>query len=539
MHPTPTLAPDYYLANFNRLISHATSLYKALLTQGEIDSLNGISQLGHEAQCLLVRLYSRKGEWFRSDKLAYDEIPNVPHSLNELEQAQFVDLVPQLSTRQLAECLLTKTEILTLYPDLDKKSLKQDLVNALPVDHFDRFSELPFRCIHLRENELCELLLGLFFANTYQDLSQFVLEDLGLHQFEPYRLSKKTRYFKNRQQVDQLLALGRLRKQYDGIDRRQKSELLRLIEGVEEISQHTSIEAKQQKFFNEVARDLERLNCLPEALNVFRKSRLPPARERIARIFDKLDDTFQMETIVNDMIALPFDVSESETAQKLMDRVERKKGNKVPRKAKPTIPERHLVLDLSQQRVELAVKAYFEQQGDHVYFVENQFLTGLFGLHFWNVIFADIEGAFVNPYQHKPLDLYHHDFRAKRSALVEEHYKQLDESGYTTIKHIFNQKYGRANPFVHWPSMSLEIIEAAEKTIPISLLSSLFNVLFNDIALYRNGMPDLIAFRGNEFEWIEVKGPGDKLQDNQWRWMKRFQELDIPFSVCYVKDSNH
>ncbi|TOP05084.1 hypothetical protein CGH26_21855, partial [Vibrio parahaemolyticus] len=56
----------------------------------------------------------------------------------------------------------------------------------------------------------------------------------------------------------------------------------------------------------------------------------------------------------------------------------------------------------------------------------------------------------------------------------------------------------------------------------------------SDLKLYRNGMPDLIAFRDNEFEWIEVKGPGDKLQDNQWRWIKEFSRLNVPFVVCYV-----
>ncbi|TON43064.1 hypothetical protein CGH58_05835, partial [Vibrio parahaemolyticus] len=71
-------------------------------------------------------------------------------------------------------------------------------------------------------------------------------------------------------------------------------------------------------------------------------------------------------------------------------------------------------------------------------------------------------------------------------------------------------------------------------TIPTRTLLELFKVQLSDLKLYRNGMPDLIAFRDNEFEWIEVKGPGDKLQDNQWRWIKEFARLNVPFVVCYV-----
>lgn len=66
------------------------------------------------------------------------------------------------------------------------------------------------------------------------------------------------------------------------------------------------------------------------------------------------------------------------------------------------------------------------------------------------------------------------------------------------------------------------------------MLVDLFSVQLRDLKLYRNGMPDLIAFKGDQFEWIEVKGPGDKLQDNQWRWNKEFNRLKVPFSVCYV-----
>jgi hypothetical protein len=34
---------------------------------------------------------------------------------------------------------------------------------------------------------------------------------------------------------------------------------------------------------------------------------------------------------------------------------------------------------------------------------------------------------------------------------------------------------------------------------------------------------------------IEVKGPGDRLQDNQIRWLHYFAEHGIPVAVCYVQ----
>jgi VRR-NUC domain len=35
--------------------------------------------------------------------------------------------------------------------------------------------------------------------------------------------------------------------------------------------------------------------------------------------------------------------------------------------------------------------------------------------------------------------------------------------------------------------------------------------------------------------WIEVKGPGDRLQDNQQRWMEFCVEQNLPVTVCHVR----
>lgn len=34
---------------------------------------------------------------------------------------------------------------------------------------------------------------------------------------------------------------------------------------------------------------------------------------------------------------------------------------------------------------------------------------------------------------------------------------------------------------------------------------------------------------------IEVKGPGDRLQDNQRRWLAFFHRCEMPVAVCYVR----
>ena len=50
-------------------------------------------------------------------------------------------------------------------------------------------------------------------------------------------------------------------------------------------------------------------------------------------------------------------------------------------------------------------------------------------------------------------------------------------------------------------------------------------------------MPDLIQFWPQEqrYRMIEVKGPGDRLQDNQRRWLALCAAHGMPVDVCYVQ----
>ncbi|MFA0331035.1 MULTISPECIES: VRR-NUC domain-containing protein [Vibrio] len=546
---TPQLSPTYYLDNFNRLIEHAQTLYPDLLSDDECRWLSEYTRLSEPSQCLMVRLLSRKGRWFRSDKLNYVEISDLNTALQELSTAGFIalshpaerhDLV--VSNVELGLHLLTKPELLNVFPAFkSNKTAKKDELLAL-LDHqpFDQFQSLAFDCIYVVESEVIDVLLLLFFANTYQDLSQFVLSDLGLNTFENYSLSKQRRFFTSREQLNQLLQMRDVQRLYSEGDRKDSEFLEQLLQSIPAESEHRSIVRKRSRLINDIARDLERLNLNDQAVFWFKQSVLPPSRERLARIYDKQDELDSMCDIVTQMQTTPSDVSELEVAVKLEQRLLRrqmlstKKGHKVPRPSKPICTQIKLDLDLSQMRVELAVKQHFESQGWDVYFSENSFLCGLFGLAFWDVIFSDVEGAFINRYQHRPLDLYHSDFVEKRAAQVEAVFQAISEHGLNQLLDIYDQKHGIANPFVHWSHFPKPLIEHSIDSISNALVVDLFKVILSDLKLFRTGMPDLIAFKDDQFHWIEVKGPGDKLQDNQWRWIKEFARLEVPFSVCYV-----
>lgn len=534
----PVVLPsDYYLSNFLKLTRHAQEMYPDLLSELEHKWLQHFSQLSTPAKCLLVRLLSRKGEWFRSDKLNYEEIPEKDVALDELNALSFISLNPEISNPDLAAKLLTKPEMVNLFRVTNKQAKKDTIVSQLEESPFSQYGTLPFTIVKLESPQVIDVLLALFFANTHQDLSQFVLDDLGLHQFENYQLSKEYRFFSSRDELDQLLSLSLLQQSYHDADRQCVDTILLHLEHLTHPIDHDYIERKRQHLINDMARDLERLQEFELSTFWFEQTVLPPSRERRARMYDKQSDINAMSDIVTSILSSPYDTSEQEVGVKLQQRLDRLKGIKVPRVKKPNIEEHHLTLDLSQQRVELVVKDYFEQQGYDVYYSENILLNGLFGLAFWEVIFSPVEGAFINRYQYRPLDLYHHDFASKRQSMIDDVFTRLEENGSQHLKQIYLEKVGLSNPFVVWNAFTPELLDKAIHSISSELLCQLFKVMLQELKLFRSGMPDLVLFKDDRFEWVEVKGPGDRLQDNQWRWFHEFIKLKVPFSVCYVEAS--
>ena len=90
--------------------------------------------------------------------------------------------------------------------------------------------------------------------------------------------------------------------------------------------------------------------------------------------------------------------------------------------------------------------------------------------------------------------------------------------------------------WVDWHRVSADIQDAALSVIPAQHLLAIWQRQLFDPRENRNGFPDLIALGENpgEYRMIEVKAPGDRLQDNQKRWLRYFAQHDMPASVAWV-----
>jgi hypothetical protein len=285
-----------------------------------------------------------------------------------------------------------------------------------------------------------------------------------------------------------------------------------------------------------LARQLERLGATQRALEIYRQLEQPPARERSARILAASGDLSGSLQLCEAILAAPENEEERHFAAEFGYRQTRKLGLEWQRPVRYQPPQQQLALAPANARVELAAARYLAAAGD-CHFVENSLLNGVLGLLVWDIIFAPVRGAFFNPFQSAPSDFYDPGFVSRREPLLRHRFAEIARPGAMAriVLASFESKYGISNPLVNWSALSETLLRQALERIPLDHWRSMLQRLLGDLRQHRSGMPDLVYFPSTGgYEWIEVKGPGDRLQKNQRRWLAFFAAQSIPHRVLHV-----
>ena len=204
----------------------------------------------------------------------------------------------------------------------------------------------------------------------------------------------------------------------------------------------------------------------------------------------------------------------------------------------PTLkfPQRQLVLPRHAERVEMAAVNFYEGEWQRAYYVENLLINGLFWLALWEEIFQPLPGAFVNPFQSAPLDMYSPFFYQRRRREIDARLQALESgNGAALLLHNHERFRGIANSWINWRVLDEQLVQEALAHIPMQHLLAMWRRVLFDPRANRSGFPDLVTFdEAKGYCMIEVKGPGDQLQANQKRWLRFFQQQEIPFQVARV-----
>lgn len=540
----PQLDPRfYYLTNFHQALNWLQERYADLLSESEHQFLQQFWATDTAAQALLVRMIMRKGSHFRLSKLDYTEIGPTHLAAQPLLAAGWVRHDAELSLDELFS-LLRKDEVLEhLGSSPKQKSLKKSELleqlteaGAKPRTFSAWCPTSDEQVLSLTIDALCERLRLMFFGNLHQDWSEFVLAELGIFRYERVELTPDSRAFRHRADVDCYLQLQRSREQFEAGE--PISSVLQQVNAL--ICDTPFLAARRHKLLFRMGQQLEREADLENALNFYADCRYVGARLRQIRVLERLGRQEQAYTLASQAAQAPENDAEAQAVERALVRLARQLGQPQPGKAKAVAPTR---LDLCLPKpeamsVEFAVKAHLNEPEGPVHYVENSLICSLFGLLCWKAIFAPIPGAFFHPFHTGPVDLFSADFFPQRATLFANCLSHLDSDAYKqVIRQNYADKFGIQSPFVFWGALDQTLLEQALDCLPAAHLRAWFERLLLDIKANRAGMPDLIQFWPAEqrYRMIEVKGPGDRLQDNQRRWLAFCAEHDMPVDVCYVQ----
>ena len=550
------LPEGYHLENFLSLMRFVRHQYADLLTAEEREYADNFELLPQQSQSLYVRLILRKGPVFRSDKLSYADIDDIKASAVCLRDFDFIDQRADIDERI---ALHTKVELLRWLPtQTNAKLLKRPaLLDLIRSDVDVLQQQLSFEIYRPLGAELILRYRLLFFGNLNQDFSEFVLTDMGMLRYENYSIDSRYRLFDSRAEVEQLWRHYQLREQCGQMIAQQSFQQLSQVvnDGLQlasgDMPTLMSLGRRSDRLRNYVARHLERQHLDLQALALYRLSSATPARERRVRLLKKHGAMTAGLALCEEMQASPIDEEELDVATRLGHALAMKVRGE-SQFAQVPLEYNSLSLQFDKPlskglRVEELVRRWFEDNTEadgqiwRSFYVENGLIPSLFGLCFWDIIFAPIKGAFVNPYQRGPLDLFTPVFLQAREAEVNRRFFELSSNAAIKSRALssYQQKRGTANYLVRWDCLSSELLELALTCIPYTDLLVIFRRLLFDLRNNRSGFPDLICFNcdeknGHSYLMVEVKGPGDKLQNNQKRWIKTFSSNEIPFQLAHV-----
>jgi hypothetical protein len=489
LQPDQPPPPDYYAANVRRMLSHVLDCHQDLLRPDERRYARSLLSASVAAQRFFARLVTRKGPWLRLDKLGYAEVADREAAVAELCDLGVIACGARAPADELL-CLLTTPERHALFPGIPRQR-RDDWITTCVTTHTDeqirRIISRSYTWLELTAPSRFAVCQLLYFGDGHQDMSTFVLQDLGMTRYPQYSLEPQDRMFAEQKDLERFRALRHLR-----------ALAQRLVEHPE-----LDVWLSDQLWYSH------------------------PARERRVRVLHKLGEDAGVEALLSKMRQRPEASEEQEFAQWFGSR----------RKASGEITTLSLE-GSTPPDIEAHAARLLAAAGGEAWHLENQLPMMLAGLAYWDIVFAPLPGAFVNPFQVAPLDLFWPDFAKTRADLLARRDEAFAEPGRftATLLEHHKQHHGLANRLVNWHAWPAERLELLIRHVPEPDLKQIARYVIQQPYRAKTGFPDLLVIYGNgSYEFVEVKGPTDALQPAQRIWLQVLGDIGSPARVLKFK----
>ena len=560
------LPPKYYLTYFQYLIDFVKKKYQHILNETEQQFLSDFEALTEDEKCLFIRFCNRTGSFFRTEKLKYAEIENIPESLNGLIDKGFVAPLSENHLTEAANVLdiFSKSELIELAKMLNletrgKTSLKkdevldwllavgnwEDMIYLLNSEDYTNIHGLPHSLVRVLKETEVQMLKFLFFGSRHGDMTEFVTRDLGFQSYEKFDEDKMVAYFQTRQEVEDKLKVSLAREDFYLMQQAD----IEILDIYNWFMDWTATHRKELSeiaiptygtFSLRVALYLEKKKALDEALTIFRLTEESPSRERQVRILDKQKNREEAKALCELILTEPQNATEQFFAEDYVNRLE---AILLKKKAKKAVTQQlHnsdsiMIAATWKRQVEFGVIDYYQARGMKAEFTENHLWRSLFGLLFWDIIFDTDSLAIHHPLQRSPSDLFKPTFFEKRKEKMEERLKMLEDEDATVIymNRIFFEKFGLTNPLVEWYGGLFPLILTLLERLSSEQITLITLEMAKNLRQNLRGFPDLFIWGDADYSFIEVKSPTDSLSNQQLFWLRFFESINVRSKVLRVE----
>lgn len=540
------LPPKYYHTNFEYLLSFVKDKYHDLLNVSEWSFLRQYYCLSEDSQCLFIRFCNRKGLFFKTDGLAYEELENTEHLLHQLVKVGFVSKINFEEHKFFfSEILqvLTKQELIKVF---DLKSLKSEkreilvnyLIENLSAEEIIKKIEWEVKLVKVNFELEVSFMKFLFFGNRAMDMTEFVLRDMGLIHYYKHNDDDLVARFETRKDADDKWMISDQFEIFETLKNQVslaeiKNWFLNLNLTVLSLSKVAF--PSFEKLALRIGKYFEQNKDFEAAIEIYQTIESTPSRERTARCFLKTGNLEEAKVLCSEMILSPLSVDEQYFAEYFLKTLDGKKSKKQTTEWLQSSDA--IEIDkFYKNQVEVGAIQYYLDLGFQAGFSENFSWRTLFGLWFWDIIFDPSLVAFHHPFQRRPSDLYLPDFYIKRKEQLEDQLSAFKDSS-ELLAHLwetFVKNQGTANPFVVWLEEIWEMVRVIVNKIDLDKLKLIVLKIAENIVENSRGLPDLLVWSENHYELVEIKSPSDNLSHQQLFWFRFFKENEINAKVLRV-----
>ncbi|KAL5758235.1 hypothetical protein ACOSP7_020846 [Xanthoceras sorbifolium] len=599
-----------YQHNFNLLIEEVLRSTPHLFKEDEKTFMESFSALSGGSQRLFVRLYTRKGPWFRLSNISYPEVSDLQEAIKELSANGFLCLLED--TKALDDnikeiCnLLSVSELREILSVLQKSSnygsRKQDLIASLLCSYEDGLCQLlPSMVLDktgicIRISPKAESLIWraerLFFLNGDQNLSAFLLVDLGIVKYPIYNCIISNQIFSNHSDLlvyEEAIELAQIMDQ--SLDENNIELVLRCIMVADSRISSTCWKATEpttsklaapfyscfsaswvfskvvllgisflehEHRYNDAVNllkrllisftcdgrrgywtlrlsiDLEHMGCPNESLSVAEEGLMDP--------WVRAGSRMALQRRVLRLGKPPRRWKTPSFSESIHRKITEVHIQGRPLNRETGMKSRFYGEDGEQCGVEQLALQYYAGEGGGWQGVHSEsgiWLT-IFGLLMWDILFSDIPDVFRSRFQTAPLDLATDSFYVVRKNLIESQLQKIhDGMAEEIIITSWESHMGTACKGVNWDRHSLFELRAAVACIGGPCLASFCRHLAQDYGSWSSGMPDLLLWRFHEeyrgeAKLVEVKGPRDRLSEQQRAWLLMLMDCGFNVEVCKV-----